>query len=228
MAGVCVFVCAVVAAASLRLPSGDTPTEDRNGDGRPDVWRVYDRQHRLSEVTIDTNFDGQSDVHEYYRSGGLVRRESDRDFNNHVDLVQEFDASTHEHARSLVDVDFDGSADLLVLFQDGRPIYSKWAKPAASRPVRTEFAGSSLPATHRLDPLRSPFSGDLAVTPLPVVGDADVCVGLPTSVGLPVPWATTACPFDVRAGPSGSCDSIPASPSVAPYSPRGPPTSPPV
>src|ERR1700730_5796243 len=81
--------CAAAVAASLRPPAGAVRTEDQNGDGRPDVWRVYDRQGQLSEMAVDTNFDGRSDVHEYYEHSELVRRESDRDFNGRVDLVQE-------------------------------------------------------------------------------------------------------------------------------------------
>ena len=31
-----------------------------------------------------------------------------------------------------IDVDFDGRADLLVLYQDGRPVFSKWAPPSGA------------------------------------------------------------------------------------------------
>src|SRR5580765_2076236 len=127
---ICVVVCA--AAASLSWwARGDVRAEDQNHDGRPDVWRAYDRQGRLASVALDTNFDGRSDVQEYYERGALVRRESDRNFNDRVDLVQEFDATTREALRSVVDVDFDGTADLLVVFQGGQPVFSKWADNAA-------------------------------------------------------------------------------------------------
>src|SRR5882672_4543223 len=101
MVSLCAVACSVAAAVSLWLPSGALRTQDKNGDGRPDV-------------------------HEYYQRGALVRRESDRNFNDRVDLVQEFDPATREHTRSVVDVDFDGRADLLVLFRDGQPVFSKW------------------------------------------------------------------------------------------------------
>jgi hypothetical protein len=131
LAGVSAVACAAVAAVSLWPSAGNTRVEDRNGDGRPDVWRVYDQQRQLSEVSIDTNFDGRSDVEEYYDRGALVRRESDRDFSDRVDFVEEFDATTHEHVRSVADVDFDGKADLLELFQAGRLVYVKWASQVA-------------------------------------------------------------------------------------------------
>ena len=126
----CTLACVAAAAVSWGPPGGDLRTEDHNRDGRPDVWRVYDRQGQLAKMAVDTNFDGRSDVDEYYESGALVRRESDRDFNDRIDLVQEFDATTREHVRSVVDKDFDGTADLLILFQDGQPVFSKWAHPA--------------------------------------------------------------------------------------------------
>src|ERR1700732_1973871 len=102
----CALAC-VAAAISLWPFGRDVRTDDdKNRDGQPDVWRVYDRQGELSSMAVDTNFDGRSDVHEYYQRGALVRRESDRDFNDQVDLVQDFDAATRQTVRSVSDVDF--------------------------------------------------------------------------------------------------------------------------
>jgi len=162
----------ILLVASIVLPAfraaGRITTADRNGDGRPDVWRTYDADGRLLDVAVDSNFDGRSDVHEIYVHGDLVRRESDRNFDDRVDLVEDFDASTHEHVRSTVDADFDGRADLLVLFQDGRPAYSSWIAdrrqpPAAS--IAPVFVASQ--TTRRgnqpLVALTDPFGGDTAV-----------------------------------------------------------------
>ena len=125
---------------SLWSRAGHVRTADQNGDGRLDIWRTYDRHGRLTQVAIDTNFDGRADVQEYYERGALVRRESDRDFNDRIDLVQEFDPTTRERARSVIDVDFDGSADLLVLFQSGQPVFSKWAHLATRAPLGSDSA----------------------------------------------------------------------------------------
>jgi len=102
-------------------------TEDQNHDGRPDVWRVYDERGQLQSAAFDTNFDGRSDVQEYYQRGRLVRREADRDFNDRVDLLQEFDSVTQESTRAVIDVDFDGTADVLTIFRDGQPIVTQTA-----------------------------------------------------------------------------------------------------
>ena len=223
------MACAVAAVVSLWTRARDVRTDDQNRDGRPDVWRVYDRQGHLSTVAVDTNFDGRSDVHEYYTAGALVRRESDRDFNDRIDLIQEFDATTREAVRSVSDVDLDGAADLLVLFQGGRPVYSQWADGRS----RTAPAGVSLrridasrsPGDHPLVALEDPFRGDPAVTALRVVAGRDDYVGLATSGGLPEPRRNAARPLAFSSDVPHFKTSHPASASIVQYSPRGPPLS---
>jgi hypothetical protein len=228
---VCALACAAVAAAALQSPAEYVRSTDQNSDGQPDIWRTYDRQGRLSHVAVDTNFDGRADVEEYYDRGALVRRESDRDFNDRVDLIQDFDPVTREPLRSVVDVDFDGRADLLVLFRDGQPVYSKWASPAT-----TVAAVSSTPRaakarrapTDHLAPLLDPFAADLSVRAVHVLVDAGTGAGLTTSGGLPASWGDLASPLPSSTPIPGSRVSRPASATVVPYSPRGPPRSSPL
>ena len=221
--------CVAAAAASLWRPAADVRTEDRNGDGRPDVWHASSRHGHRSEVTVDTNFDGRSDVYEYYESGLLIRRESDRDFNSRIDLIQEFDPTTREQARSVVDVDFDGKADLLVLFQGGRPVFWKWASPVA--PVDTA-AGTAPPANvsprqtnSELAPLADPFAGDLAVRAVRLDAGSEDCVGLSTSGGLPAACTGITSPLASSSDIVDSGLSRLSSATALPYSPRGPPPS---
>ena len=226
----CALACAAAAATSSWTPHGDVRTEDQNRDGRPDVWRVYDRQGQLAKVAVDTNFDGRSDVHEYYEGGALVRRESDRDFNDRVDLVQEFDTTTGEAVRSVADVDFDGTADLLVLFQGGQTVFSKWARlvtPAAvSANAALHAAASSRTADDQLAPLEDPFRTDLSVKAVRAVAGSGDCIGLSTSGGLPASCTAIASPLAFSSDASGSSCSDPSSATVVQYSPRGPPVSP--
>jgi hypothetical protein len=226
------LACAVAATMSLWVPGTDVRTEDQNHDGRPDVWRVYDRHGQLAKVAVDTNFDGRSDVHEYYQGSALVRRELDRDFNDQVDLVQEFDPTTREAIRSVIDVDFDGAADLLVLFQDGKPVFSKWTHPvpgpaaAVSADAALHPAASPRTADDQLAPLDDPFRGDLAVRAVRLVAGSGDYVGLSTSGGLPASCIDIASPLAVSSDASGSSSSDPSSATVVQYSPRGPPVSP--
>src|SRR5215510_2619568 len=92
VAFLCAVACAAVVVTAAWPDRRFVRTDDRNGDGRPDVWRHYDAQGRPTRVDIDKNFDGRSDVQEYYDHGVLVRRDSDLNFNDQVDLVEEFDA----------------------------------------------------------------------------------------------------------------------------------------
>ena len=221
-----VSVCAAATAASLWSPVADICSADLNGDGRPDSWRRYDRQGQLSEVAVDTNFDGRADVQEYYERGALVRRESDRDFNDLVDLVQEFDPATSESTRSVADVNFDGVADLLVLFRDGQPVFSKWApsdEPAVARTSVLKADTSSRTANDQLAPFQDPFSTDLSVRAVRVLASAGDSVGLSSSGGLPASRPDGNSPLAFSSAISGQDVSRPATISIVPYPPRGPP-----
>ena len=220
------MACATVAVVLLWSPVVGVGTSDRNGDGQPDTWRAYDHQGRLSEVAIDTNFDGRADVREYYKRGALMRRESDRDFNNHIDLVQEFDPATRQPMRSVTDFDFDGRADLLVVFQDGQPVFSKWARQvdqAAATGVSVPKAESSQHTENdQLTPLEDPFGMDVSVRAVhALVRDS---AGLSTSGGLPAPSRDAA---SLSASPSviPSLVSRPLTANIVPRSPRGPPAA---
>ncbi len=227
-----VLIGVVATLASSRMTMGSVRTEDRNGDGRPDVWRAYDQQGRPIAVTIDTNFDGLADVHEYYAHGSLIRRETDRDFNSQIDLVEDFDVATHEHIRSVVDVDSDGIADLLVLFQSGRPVYSKWAPgyTASAEASRAQVPNYGSVSVHRtanaqLTPLIDPFGTDTGIRGTRASLGSDICVGLSTSGGLPgAPVESiTRVMSSARLADGGVQHNLSAG--LSPRSPRGPPLS---
>jgi hypothetical protein len=187
----CVVACATVAAVEVWPAARHVWTEDQNGDGRPDLWRSYDSRGQLIEVDVDSNFDGSPDIEEYYERGALVRRESDRNFNGQADLVEQFDAETHGQIRSVVDIDYDGTADLLVLFRDGQPVFSERAWSLKSSGIPT----ASSPVVHqdgvsRLAQLIDPFESETTVREVHAASDTDGCVGLSTSGGLPCPRFT--------------------------------------
>jgi hypothetical protein len=182
----CVVACATVAAVEVWPAARHLRTEDHNGDGRPDIWRRYDSRGQLTEVDVDSNFDGSPDIEEYYERGILVRRESDRNFNGQADLVEEFDAETHARTRSVVDIDYDGTADLLVLFRDGRPVFSERTAP----PKRSGIATGSAPGIDQvgaghLARMMDPFESDFAVRAIHTASNAEGSVGLTSSGGLP-------------------------------------------
>lgn len=214
-----------IAWASFGHPSGFTRTEDRNRDGRPDVWRKYDAQGELVAAAIDTNFDGRSDVHEVYVAGALVRRELDLNFDDRVDVVEEFDPDSHEHIRSVVDVDEDGTADLLVLFQGGRPVFSRWADNGPHRGIQAVCC-ASVSERRDEDPLASfvdPFRTDLAVRGVSVRSAPDASAGLFTTGGLPRAAFAADCPLARAARRDPASVPVHSLIGLLSSSPRGPP-----
>jgi hypothetical protein len=223
---VCALICSTAALLAWR-PLSPVRSEDRNRDGRPDIWRSFDGRGHVATVAVDTNFDGRSDVEEFYEAGELVRRQADRDFNDRVDVVENFDPASRHLVRSLIDVDADGVADLLVLFQEGAPVYAKWAKwlvaDSTGEPAAFQIVGGRRVDNQPLVPLNDPFSGDLAIrTNRLLVASPDVTPAAP--VGVPahaqtgsalrrVPQVVVAPPCDFQTAHFGTC------------SPRAPPAS---
>ena len=159
----CVVSCVTLVVVEIWPSARDLRTTDENGDGRPDVWRHFDGRGVLTEVDRDTNFDGKPDIEEFYERGVLVRRESDLNFNGQADLVEQFDADTHGKTRSVVDIDDDGTADLLILFNDGRPVFSKWAFAKPSTGTIWTVPAQPNDRAGRMVQLEDPFQSDTAV-----------------------------------------------------------------
>ena len=186
LALLCVVACATVAAVEVWPTARHLRTEDHNGDGRPDVWRRYDNRGQLTEIDVDSNFDGSPDIEEYYEQGILVRRESDRNFNGQIDLVEEFDAEAQGRTRSVVDTDYDGTADLLVLFRDGQPVFSERTAPPKNSGIATGSSpGIDQGGAGHLARLMDPFGSETAVRAIHTASNADGYVGLSSSGGLP-------------------------------------------
>jgi hypothetical protein len=215
----------VLACATIRSAEGiRVRTTDVNGDGRPDIWQYYDTRGTLIRVETDTNFDGQPDVKESYINGHLIRRESDRDFDGRVDQIDEFDANSGARVRSVVDADFDGTADLLVLFANGRPVFSTWSSayrqtsPQVIADIGTRHGGPD----RVLWSLDDPFS-----TTHRFRADAPSAVSSATDVDL-ASFVIAFSPVRVALPPNGiSDDSLQLASASAPgtiRTPRGPPT----
>jgi hypothetical protein len=199
-------------------------TEDLNRDGQPDVWRVHDEDGRLTEVVRDSNFDGLPDVREYYDRGVLVRRESDRNFNNQIDLIEDFDATTGQHVRSVVDVDYDGTADVLLLFQGTHVALVKRAprNGLAAHGLTGEAPGVGA----RLRALDDPFRGDLAVRQGGVPDGPSLVLDLSITGGLPTTNRTVVCILVPASRVPGAALDLIGTTEFGAASPRGPPLSP--
>src|SRR5262245_15070371 len=221
----CALVLVPVSLAWTGLQAATTQSPDLIRDGRTGSWKAHRRAAHRSSVAIDTNADGRSDVEELYENGVLVRRETDRNFDDQIDLVQDFDPATQQIVRSITDVNDDGVADLLVLFQNGQPVFSKWMAAITrvalrdSAALRLAWRTSHLPLT----PLVDPFSGDVTYKPVRVDATSDEAYWLPGPLGLPE--ACTKSAALVTSSPAPATDwHVPALTLFASSDLRGPPT----
>lgn len=67
---------------------------DANGDGKPDIKRVFDKGSgkEICRIT-DLNHDGKPDLYEYYDASGTIRRrEADYDDNGIVDAIDYYES----------------------------------------------------------------------------------------------------------------------------------------
>jgi hypothetical protein len=235
VAAVALCLGSIAGMMRLTVPANGTSivrTEDRNHDGQPDVWETHSGDDD-AVVDVDTNFDGHPDERRRYRNGDLVSLEADSDFDNRVDIVEEFDPVTHDVVRSLIDIDKDGRADLLVLSHDGQPVFEKWADRVAA-PGEAWTAGrrvtGAVPTSYAnppsddgdLIPLADPFIGDITVRSTHPWRPAPRDSLLSTSGGLPLPAiviSSARTSVGVRQSEYHSSSRLVA----APASPRGPP-----
>jgi len=218
------LTCLTTGLFSTSLPHRSTRTEDLNRDGRPDVWRAYGRDGRIARVAVDTNFDGRSDVEELYENGILVRRQTDRNFDDQIDLVQDFDPATRQIVRSLTDVNADGVADLLVLFQNGTPVFSEWMATGARDRLPESFVAraAAQPSSEPPAALYDPFSGDLALRAGRLDATADEPFSLPAPIG-PVETVARPVVFTKSAQAFASDRPLPPTTPLGTSALRGPP-----
>jgi hypothetical protein len=66
---------------------------DADGDGKPDIKRVYDKSTGKEICRIsDLNHDGKPDLYEYYDQNGVIRRrEADYDDNGVIDSIEYYE-----------------------------------------------------------------------------------------------------------------------------------------
>jgi hypothetical protein len=104
-----------------------TKSEDRNGDGRPDAWWVYEGG-QIVKFSEDRNYDGRPDSWVIYSNGIIQSDEDDTDFDGRPDVW--FDYEHGEATRRREDLDYDGRPDSETRY-------------VARLPVTTVFAASN-------------------------------------------------------------------------------------
>jgi hypothetical protein len=74
-----------IGLAAPRIAETRTYSEDRNRDGRADVWQYYDGEGDRVTVLRDRNFDGYVDVREVLDGHRVVSRALDQNFDHRFD-----------------------------------------------------------------------------------------------------------------------------------------------
>jgi hypothetical protein len=117
------------------VSSSHVETLDTNGDGKPDLRRVYDdSKHELCRE-VDLNHDGKPDLYEYFDSSGSIRRrEFCYDDAGDVNAVELYEAG------KLVQRQYDTTGqhriDTWDWFDPKAPVDSKTGRPV--HPIRRE------------------------------------------------------------------------------------------
>jgi hypothetical protein len=209
----CAVVCATVGSSPCALVDCLSVLSRAGAD-------TYRNDHGdLVERHLDTNGDGRADVVEYYANGVLLRRDSDRDFNGVTDLVEDFDAQTQQRVRLIVDQDYDGTADLLLLFRDGQAVVSERASRSENR--RRESAAIGGSATAPLVSLKSWF-GATSAYDTPVQPVRETWFGAARAKGLLVSGAAVRFALDLSR-PLGSVERTERTTDLSLRPSRGPP-----
>jgi len=63
--------------------------EDKNKDGKPDVWIFYGKKYQ-KRIETDLNFDGKADMYAHYLREKLVKLEIDADYDGKVDMISDY------------------------------------------------------------------------------------------------------------------------------------------
>ena len=212
LAFLCVLALAPGYAAPL-LARGFVRAEDRNGDGRADRWLYSDNRGSLRTILVDTNFDGRVDAVERYSGPRLDRRESDRDGDGRIDLVEEFASGS---TRTLVDVDRDGVADALLVSTDASPAAVLW-NDAPGDDLASEPTDGFIPA-----PLSDPFADRPSYRP----SRHEPAAGHFTTDDPPVVSTVPGiAPPPLDGAPADAVHGFPVCSRVRPQSSRAPPLS---
>ncbi len=105
-------------------PGRNASEYDTNGDGVPDVRKVYQTVGEGSAIRavlvcreVDLNHDGRKDVFRFYNDEGrTLREEEDHNFDGRIDVITYFDAG--QVVRREMDTNGDGMVDMRVFYRE--------------------------------------------------------------------------------------------------------------
>jgi hypothetical protein len=109
---------------------------DLNFDGRKDVFHYFDERGQRVRLEDDLDFDGRIDQITFYRGGGVSRRELDTNFDNRFDTWEYFENG--RIARTERDTNADRRVDYWERYADGRTVQIQYDEDGDGRADRTD------------------------------------------------------------------------------------------
>ncbi|MFT7624457.1 MAG: antitoxin component YwqK of YwqJK toxin-antitoxin module [Myxococcota bacterium] len=119
----------MAALGSEKTEKGTMEKFDLSGDGKADLWKVYETVtgsdgktgRKLVRKEMDLNFDGKLDIRQFLNADGAIyREEMDLDFDGHIDAVAHYEDG--KLARRELDLSFDGKPDIFKYYEGGKLI----------------------------------------------------------------------------------------------------------
>jgi hypothetical protein len=108
---------------------------DTNGDGKPDIRRIFEKSGRELCRVVDLNHDGRADLYEYFDAAGTIRRREfcydDTGVVNAVEVYERGKLSQREY-----DTTGQHKIDTWDWFDPNAPVDAKTGRPA--HPMRRE------------------------------------------------------------------------------------------
>ena len=92
---------------------------DRDYDGKPDTWSVY-QDGKVVSRTLDTNADGKPDIWETYSGSRMTSRQIDRDNDGVKDAFYIYRGTSLVEEKH--DVNNDGKIDLIVIYKNRKRV----------------------------------------------------------------------------------------------------------
>lgn len=109
---------------------------DLNFDGRKDVFHYYDERGQQVRLEDDLDFDGRIDQITFFRGGAVKRRELDTNFDNRFDTWEFYENG--RIARTERDTNADRRVDYWERYADGRTVQIQYDEDGDGRPDRTD------------------------------------------------------------------------------------------
>ena len=106
-----------LALSSSLCLAGEIKTEDKNNDGRPDMWIYYEKEKPV-KIESDRNYDGNPDLWILYGEKGTRTTQVDLNFDGRPDMYSYYQYG--QRIKLEIDSDYDGKLDQINEYVDGR------------------------------------------------------------------------------------------------------------